>query len=143
MKLYLDTSSLFKLYHSESGTEEMDAIFSDNNITDIFLSEITNVEFISAVFKKVRMKELSMKDAKQMIKLFDNDLKKYTIVPVSSVTLESATFLILRYGQDGLRTLDALQLASAIEVKDMVNKYITSDKLLLSLFKKEYLPIQS
>ena len=55
MKLYLDTSSLFKLYHNESGTEEMDSIFSDNEVTGVFISEITSVEFISAVFKKVRM----------------------------------------------------------------------------------------
>src|SRR5665647_2853476 len=112
MKLYLDTSSLFKLYHSEPGSEEMDSVFSDNEITGIFLSEITNVEFISAVFKRVRMKELSMNDAEQLIKLFDNDLKKYTIVPVSSTTtLENAKLLILKYGQEGLRTLDALQFA--------------------------------
>lgn len=52
MKLYLDTSSLFKLYHNESGTEEMDSIFSDNEVTRVFISEITSVEFISAVFKK-------------------------------------------------------------------------------------------
>lgn len=141
MKLYLDTSSLFKLYHSEPGSEEMDRIFSDNEITGIFLSEITNVEFISAVFKRVRMKELSMNDAEQLIRLFDNDLKKYTIVPVSSTTLENAKLLILKYGQEGLRTLDALQFASAIEVKNLVSKYLTSDKLLLSFFEKEYLPI--
>lgn len=141
MKLYLDTSSLFKLYHSEPGSEEMDSVFSDNEITGIFLSEITNVEFISAVFKRVRMKELSMNDAEQLIKLFDNDLKKYTIVPVSSTTLENAKLLILKYGQEGLRTLDALQFASAIEVKNLVSKYLTSDKLLLSFFEKEYLPI--
>src|SRR5674476_453793 len=141
MKLYLDTSSLFKLYHSEPGSEEMDSVFADNEITGIFLSEITNVEFISAVFKRVRMKELSMNDAEQLIKLFDNDLKKYTIVPVSSATLENAKLLILKYGQEGLRTLDALQFASAIEVKNLVSKYLTSDKLLLSFFEKEYLPI--
>lgn len=39
-----------------------------------------------------------------------------------------------------LRTLDALQLASALEVKATVNKFITADKLLLALFEKEDLP---
>lgn len=140
MKLYLDTSSLFKLYHNESGTEEMDSIFSDNEVTSVFISEITTVEFISAVFKKVRMKELSMNDAEQIIKLFGTDLEKYTIVPVRSAALETAKLLILKYGQIGLRTLDALQFASAIEVKEIVSKYFTADKLLLSLFEKENLP---
>ena len=140
MKLYLDTSSLFKLYHLEPGTEEIDNVFIDNEVSGIFLSAITNVEFISAVFKRVRMKELSMNNAEEIIKLFDDDLIKYTIVPVSSKILEAAKLLIFKYGQDGLRTLDALQFASAIEVKNMVNKYFTADKLLLTLFEKEYLP---
>jgi predicted nucleic acid-binding protein len=42
--------------------------------------------------------------------------------------------------KQGLRTLDAIQLASAIEVKEVVDKYFTSDKLLISLFEKENLP---
>jgi len=118
----------------------MESVFSDNEVTGVFISEITSVEFISAVFKRVRMMELSMSDAEQIINLFDNDLKKYTIVPVNSATLETAKLLVLKYGQDGLRTLDALQFASAIEVKNLVIRYFTADKLLLSLFEKEYLP---
>lgn len=118
----------------------MDSVFSDNDVTDVFLSEITQVEFTSAVFKRVRMKKLSMKDAEQIIGLFDNDLTKYTIVPVNSSTLEAAKLLILKYGKDGLRTLDALQFASAIEVKNLVKRYFTGDKLLLSFFEKEHLP---
>ena len=141
MKVYLDTSSLFKLYHKEPGTEDLDRIFFDNSITAIFLSEITNVEFISAVYKRVRMKELHRNDAEQIIRLFDNDIKNYTIIPLSSTTIELAKTLILKYGQEGLRTLDALQLASAIEVKDLINKYFTADKILLSTFEKEHLPI--
>lgn len=86
------------------------------------------------------MKELSMNDAEQIIKLFGTDLEKYTIVPVRSAALETAKLLILKYGQIGLRTLDALQFASAIEVKEIVSKYFTADKLLLSLFEKENLP---
>ncbi len=140
MKLYLDTSSLFKLYHLEPGTEEIDNFLTQNEVSGIFLSEITNVEFISAVFKRVRMKELSKDNAEQLIKLFDDDLVKYTIVPVSSKIIEAAKLLIYKYGEDGLRTLDALQFASAIEVKNVVNRYFTADKLLLTLFEKEYLP---
>ncbi len=43
------------------------------------------------------------------------------------------------YGIDGLRTLDSIQLASALAVKNEVNKYFTSDKLLRLLFEKENL----
>lgn len=87
------------------------------------------------------MKDLSMIEAKQIIDLFEYDFKKYLIVPFDRAILNTAEQLILIYGITGLRTLDAIQLASAIEVKDRVNKYFTSDKLLLSLFEKENLPL--
>ncbi len=51
MKIFLDTSSLFKLYKKEIGSEEIEKIILDNNLTGVFLSEITKLEFLSAVFK--------------------------------------------------------------------------------------------
>ncbi len=60
MKIFLDTSSLFKLYHQEIGTEELEALFRTKNITDIFLSEISKIEITSTVWKKVRTKEISV-----------------------------------------------------------------------------------
>ena len=50
MKIFLDTSSLFKLYHEEEGTEELEKVFSQAKITEIFLSEITKVEFTSTIW---------------------------------------------------------------------------------------------
>lgn len=58
MKVYLDTSSLLKLYHFEEGSDILDNLFANNPITDIFLSEIAKIEFASAIWKKVRTKEL-------------------------------------------------------------------------------------
>ena len=58
MKVYMDTSSLLKLYHAEDGTDELDNFLEDHLIEGIFLSEISKIEFDSAVWKKVRMKEL-------------------------------------------------------------------------------------
>ncbi|HEV2830375.1 MAG TPA: hypothetical protein VGW31_00220 [Hanamia sp.] len=73
--------------------------------------------------------------------MFDNDLRKYIIVPVESNIFEKAKQLIFTYGVTGLRTLDSIQLASAIEVKSQIDKYFTSDKLLNLLFEKENLPV--
>jgi len=39
MKIYLDTSSLFKLYQKEPDSVPIEEIFSNNRITDIFISE--------------------------------------------------------------------------------------------------------
>ena len=52
MKIFLDTSSLCKLYHQETGTEELEEVFSQVKITHIYLSEIAKVEFTSTVTKR-------------------------------------------------------------------------------------------
>ncbi len=45
MKIFLDTSSLFKLYHRETDTADLELVFSTIKITNIFLSEISKIEF--------------------------------------------------------------------------------------------------
>ena len=86
------------------------------------------------------MRETDLADAQKAIALFDSDFGKYIIVRVGSNIFEKARQLIVEHGIEGLRTLDAIQLASAIEVKNLINKYFTSDKLLHVLFEKEGLP---
>jgi predicted nucleic acid-binding protein len=139
MKIYLDTSSLFKLYQKEPDSAPVEEIFTNNRITDIFISEIAKVEFVSALYKKVRMNETRLEDAKRAINLFNDDIEKYLIVPIEKNLIIKAKQLIIMYGIDGLRTLDSIQLASALAVKNEVNKYFTSDKLLRLLFEKENL----
>ena len=43
MKIFLDTSSLFKLYHHEIESEELENVLLKLKITHIYLSEITKV----------------------------------------------------------------------------------------------------
>jgi PIN domain nuclease of toxin-antitoxin system len=52
MKIFLDTSTLFKLYHKGTGTEEIERIFSSARISHVFLSEISKIEFSSTIWKK-------------------------------------------------------------------------------------------
>jgi PIN domain nuclease of toxin-antitoxin system len=51
MNIFIDTSSLFKLYHAEQGSEEMLSLFNKYEISTIYLSEITKIEFDSVVWK--------------------------------------------------------------------------------------------
>lgn len=39
MKIFLDTSSLVKLYHREAGTEELENLFTNQNITKFFFQK--------------------------------------------------------------------------------------------------------
>ena len=67
MKLFLDTSSLFKLYHQEVGSGVIEAIFTSNVVSVVFLSELTKLEFESTVWKKVRTQDITELQAKILL----------------------------------------------------------------------------
>lgn len=52
MNIFLDTSILIKLYHEETGTEALDGLFSNYLVESIYLSELSKVEFRSAIQKR-------------------------------------------------------------------------------------------
>lgn len=137
MKIFLDTSSLFKLYHEEEGTEELENVFSQEKITEIFLSEITKVEFTSTIWKKVRIKEITVEQAEVTLELFTSDFAKYNFVSTDSLILERARNLTTKYGVEGLRTLDSIQLSTCIELSRQADVFYTADKLLKTLIEKE------
>ena len=80
MKIFLDTSSLIKLYHYEEGTDTLDKIFVDNVITEIFVSEIAKTEFFSAIYKKLRTKELFLQRSNDILNAFTFDEPRYTFI---------------------------------------------------------------
>jgi hypothetical protein len=45
--------------------------------------------------------------------------------------------LISKYGLSGLRTLDAIQLSSAVSIKHLINGAVSADKLLNDFLKAE------
>ena len=130
MKVFIDTSSLFKLYHYESGTDELIRIFELYNIERIYLAEITKIEFSSVVWKKCREKLISPEIAKKVINIFNEDAVNYYFIFDDKGIKENAVNLIAKYWQTGLRTLDSIQLACALEVKDEIEYVFTSDNIL-------------
>jgi predicted nucleic acid-binding protein len=143
MIVFLDTSSLIKLYHREVGTEQLENLFSSTEITSIFLSEISTVEFTAALWKKVHTKEIAATAAQITIDLFIEDFVKFTFVTTDSLIIKEARILASKYGFAGLRTLDSIQLATAVSLIKHVNLFVTSDKLLQSFFMEEGLPVQT
>jgi predicted nucleic acid-binding protein len=137
MKIFLDTSSLVKLYHAESGTDELDKILDENSVREIYLSEIAKIEFNSAVWKKVRTKDLIKEEAVSIIESFQEDYPNYSFVSTDHSLLMTARDLVAKYGLVGLRTLDSIQLASIVTIKEDLSLAITADDLLRSLIEKE------
>jgi predicted nucleic acid-binding protein len=72
MNIFLDTSSLFKLYHKEAGTEELERLFINQKIAGVFLAEIAIIEFASVVWRKCRMKDIDSEKAKELFGEFFN-----------------------------------------------------------------------
>ncbi len=142
MKIFLDTSSLFKLYHEEIGTAELETVFTLNRITHVYLSEISKVEFTSTIWKKVRTKEITELQAWTTLELFESDLEKYNFVATDSLILEQARNLATKYGIVGLRTLDSIQLSTCIALKKQAEVFFSADKLLESLIESEGLQTQ-
>lgn len=137
MKIFLDTSSLFKLYHQENGTKELEDVFVKSKITHIYLSEIPKVEFTSTIWKKVRTKEITSEQAKITAGHFESDFEKYNFIATDSLILEQARNLTTKYGIVGLRTLDSIQLSTCILLMKQVDKFFSSDNLFNSLLEKE------
>jgi len=137
MRIFLDTSSLIKLYHDESGTKNLDSIFDEFEISEIYLSELAKVEYNSAIWKKVRTKELTKTEGIELINSFIEDYEKFNFVDLNNLMIYDARELISKYGNEGLRTLDSIQLASILEIKEKLAFVVTSDKLLRKIIQLE------
>ncbi|MBM2817268.1 MAG: hypothetical protein HW421_4030 [Ignavibacteria bacterium] len=136
MRIFLDISALIKLYHYESGSDEVDKVFDNFSIEEIYLSELTKIEFQSAIWKKVRIKEITKKVAKDLINAFENDFNKYNFININSDLIDSAQVLIMKFGIEGLRTLDSIQLASIEVIKNKISIAISTDDLLEKFIKQ-------
>lgn len=137
MKLFFDTSALFKLYHREEGTLELIDFFKNNPINAVYVSEITEIEFSSAVWKKCRKGEIDEDTARIIIEKFEKDSEKYSFITQNYQVRKTAAQLIAKYWKEGLRSLDSIQLASALNVRLSVDYFITSDDILSDVALKE------
>lgn len=139
MNVFFDTSSLFKLYHREVGTDELMDFFNRHKINAIYLAEITRIEFSSVVWKKCRKGEINEKLSIKLLEKFEIDSKKFTFVPDSWELKKLAKILIAKHWKKGLRTLDSLQLASGLIIDQKVDYYFTSDVILSEIASLEQL----
>ena len=114
MKTYfLDISALVKRYHQEVGTDVVDKIFEEV-AKDLFISDLSIVEFYSAIALKVRLGEISRDAFLHLTELFSQELaiELYRIQRIEKKEKLEAIKLLNKYGLDhSLRTLDSLQLA--------------------------------
>jgi predicted nucleic acid-binding protein len=141
VKIFLDTSSLIKLYFKEDGTSALEKIFLDNVVSEVFVSEIAKTEFFSAIYKKLRTKDLLVQDADTILNAFVADEHKFSFISVDSQIISASQKFIGKYGTNGLRALDAIQLASAYSVRDSIGLAVSNDKLLNTFLLSEKIQV--
>ncbi len=115
MKTYfLDTSALVKRYHREVGTDVIDKIFKGED-KELFISDLSIIEFHSAIALKVRTEEITRDAFSHLVGLFSNELNTqlYRVKQINGEEKREAVKLLIKYGFDyALRTMDSLQLAA-------------------------------
>ncbi len=109
---YLDTSVLVALYIPEFKSSEIQSFVSGNGKTAI--SSLCEIEFSSAISRRVRMNEISRKDGSIIISQFQLHIKKriFQTFPVTQAEYDLACNWIGNF-ETTLRFPDALHLAIA------------------------------
>ena len=130
MKAFIDTSSLIKKYITEKGSKEFDDLLEE--LSEIIVSPICFLELSSAIQHRIREKTLTQEQAAWLQTEAQKDLYYFSQV-IWNENLEQKAVEMIR--KHHLKTLDSLQLASAILSK--ADRFITSDKSLESTAKKE------
>jgi predicted nucleic acid-binding protein len=135
---FMDTSALGKRYMAEigSGWTTTQAQPTSGNL--VLISDLTTVEVCSALARKQRLKQLSASDGALLRGEFLTHVdEEYLAIPVDGPVLARARDLVARYP---LRTLDAVQLASALEATAILGEpltFVSADDDLLSAVAAE------
>jgi uncharacterized protein len=110
--IYLDTSVLAPFYWTEAASESVEQLFEQH--TQLIISELSEVELISALSRRVRMGEIERADASSIAARFQAalDAEFYQLVTVTPLHYQMAKQWMQQFDTP-LRTLDALHLAIA------------------------------
>ncbi len=123
MVVFIDTSSLAKRYVEEYGSSEIDTFYSKSY--KIAISSITSIEMISVFNRKLKDQSISSETFTLAYDNFSCELPNYHSLPFNENTVSTAIDCLNKYH---IKTLDALQLASAIICSPGL--FVSSDKKL-------------
>lgn len=132
---FLDTSALAKLYHEEPGSEYVERVVSQPGSKG-FVSRLSLVAMESVFAIKVRTGVLDQTGRSLGLRRFRADIARSRLIPVQAIESKhyrSAAKLLRLHGvPHGLRTLDALQLAVALDMLETswISVMISADKRL-------------
>ena len=129
MRLFVDTSSLFKKYVDEPGSDAFEKLIS--TASQLAVSPITWIEINATIQRRVRDNHLTIEKADWLRHEIKKDFTYFFLV-VWNENLENKTVELIR--RHALKTMDAVQLASGILSESEI--FVTSDHQLHLAAKK-------
>lgn len=136
MPVFLDSSALAKRYIRETGSEEVEKLCREAE--DIAVSVVCFAEIISALCRLRRERGLREDHYEDIKKRLLAELEDLTLCEVAPQVIKRAVALLEAYS---LRTLDALQLASAVEMK--AETFVSADARQIKAARQEGLDVVS
>lgn len=128
MILFFDTSALVKFFHNEESTEVVTELINSQE-NEIWISELVRLEFVSALHRRFRNKEIDEKILNEAIEGFDAEITRFNTEPLSHVIVREAEDMLKRYGKEyGLRTLDALHLGCFSLISESAWLFVSTDE---------------
>jgi hypothetical protein len=131
---FFDTSAFAKRYHPEVGTPAVMAIFAQPGRA-IRISSLSLIETQSVFAAKVRSNAITraMAGSLRARMLVDMAADEFEVFRLSSDHFDLAERMIGRHGfSSRLRTLDALQLAVALDLREqgLLDHFVVADRAL-------------
>jgi predicted nucleic acid-binding protein len=115
LSVYLDASVLVALFSQDSLTTRADALLR-TDYPAIFVSDLATAEFASSISRRVRMNEVTRRNARKAFEALD----EWMTISANRLTLESGDIAMasgfLRRLDLPLRTADAMHIAAAARV---------------------------
>lgn len=137
MKLFFDTSALIKFFHEEEGTSKVTALINSGD-NEIWISELARVEFLSALFRRTRNREITDTQLSEAISGFDDESASFNCEPFGHATIKEAESILKQHGKSlGLRTLDALQLSAFSLIAEKDWHFVSADINLCQIVKSQ------
>lgn len=138
MILYLDTSSLVKLYLLEDATQQTRAIIA--GAESVTTSWLTYTEARATFARKYRENHISAPEYQVLLLAFEEQWSSYATIEVTTSILRQAADMAAKHR---LRALDAIHLASALDIRRLADPlgesvaFLSSDARLMQAVRAE------
>ena len=119
MILYLDTSSLVKLYVEETGSEKIKKISQEASV--VSTCKIAYVEARAAFARKQKEDGFSPRTLRTIVEDLNRDWESYFVIEITEGLIRSAGDIAEKYL---LRGFDSIHLASAINLRRKISSEI-------------------